>query len=251
MSRSVEKFALRQAELETLAREIFVRDGISGLSIERIASESGYSRPTVYQHFSSRDGALEVVAENTLASAYSIFSRAEKVEGNDRERAFAPMLAFGIIARFHTDEFHVNESLGFPWVARHLPESISTAYNQVVKRQFHGIEAAVLRAEASGSLKTHGGLTASQVAFHTIALAYGAYSSIAKNRVSVELAGAVDPWAEAHRAIDVYWDGAGWGPDSQSYDYAASRDKFMREIFPEYWVKAQKERLEGEVAKTD
>ena len=247
MSRTLEKFELRQTELELLARKIFVRDGIPGLSIERIASESGYSRPTIYQHFSCRDAALEIVAENTLATAYSIFSRAEKVEGNDRERAFAPMLAFGIIARFHTDEFHVNETLGFPWVLCHLPESISKAYTQLVERIFRTIEAAVVRAEESGSLKTHGGLTASQVAFHTIAMAFGAYSSIAKNRVSVGLAGAADPWAETHRAIDTYWDGAGWGPDSQSFDYEASREKVMREVFPEYWVEGQRERLEGEL----
>ena len=247
MSRSVEKFALRQAELETLARKIFVREGISGLSIERIAAESGYSRPTIYQHFSNGDAALETVAENTLATAYSIFARAEKVEGNDRERAFAPILAFGIIARFHTDEFHVNESLSSPWVSSRLPETINKTYTQIVESIFNGMEATVAGAIESGSLKTHEGLTASQIAFHTIAMAFGSYSSIAKRRVTVGLAAATDPWADAHRAVDVYWDGAGWGPDSQSFDYAASRETIMREVFPEYWVQAGKERLEGEL----
>jgi len=44
----------RQAYFKQVAREILLREGYQGLTINRVAEVTGFSRGTVYQFFGSR-----------------------------------------------------------------------------------------------------------------------------------------------------------------------------------------------------
>lgn len=49
-----EKVDLRQRVLDTAA-ELFYRDGVRAVGVDRIAAESGVAKMTLYYHFRSKD----------------------------------------------------------------------------------------------------------------------------------------------------------------------------------------------------
>lgn len=173
--------------------------------------------------------------------------RPDTFEGNPREKAFSRIVAFEQIARFHPDDFHINEFLGFPWVQGHVPEPMQVTYAKMIAAYFGSFLSALDESEAAGDIELPLSTPVRQVAFHTMVFIYGAFSSIVKKRVAVQLSGAPDPWKEARAALHSYWDGVGWKPLSTDYDYVVTYERILKGHFPEYWLKSKTEALAREV----
>ena len=52
---------------------VLIREGLSGFTMERLAEAAEISRPTAYQHFGSREGALASTAASTIALCSRLF----------------------------------------------------------------------------------------------------------------------------------------------------------------------------------
>ena len=90
----------KKARLERVARHVLTREGLSGFTMERLAEAAEVSRPTVYQYFTSRQGALAATAASTLTVCNRLFEAAQRFQGAPREQAMALMTGFEILARF-------------------------------------------------------------------------------------------------------------------------------------------------------
>jgi len=247
MPMSSKKFQVRQVELEELAKKILVESGMTGLSIERIATDSGYSRPTVYQHFSSKSAALEVVALQTLKHASQLAARAGSFSGTPRERALALVVAYEQLARVYPEDFHIIEFLGFPWVAEILPEKTSIELTKAINGYSETLAKLFAESVEGGSLGLSSGMTPKTLAFQTLSTLCGIYSSILKNRIVFQFSETPDAWREARVAVHAMWDGFRWEVDSSEKGYDILYDRILREIYPDYWVRTQTELLAREV----
>tara|TARA_R110002126_G_scaffold29442_1_gene97334 strand:+ start:240 stop:734 length:495 start_codon:yes stop_codon:yes gene_type:complete len=104
------------------ARELLITGGLMALGIEQLSKVTGYSRPTIYNHFASRDAILLALAQRNLEVTSELIAKARRFDGTTRERAFGLILAYELTARFEEGEFHVTEALGIPWVRSTLEE---------------------------------------------------------------------------------------------------------------------------------
>ncbi len=240
MSPSKSKFELRQGELELVVQRILVENGVSGLSIERIATESGYSRPTIYQHFSGKTEAIEAVAKRCLDRIVRLTERAATVEGTPRERAFALVIAYEQMARFHPNNFHISEFLSFPWVRKQLPPALAEEHAKIMGNYFERFTDLLREAHGTGTLDLPPEASPEQATFQTIATAFGVYAAIVKKRYAFVLSESADPWRDARSAINALWDGLGWQPYGRPpCDYEAIYEDILKTAFPEYWIKAK------------
>jgi AcrR family transcriptional regulator len=233
--------------LESIAREILVEEGLSGFSIEKIAGRSGYSRPTVYQHFASRAEALERVARHSIEVCNDLIDGGLRVNGSPRERALGLVVGFEQFARFHPDCFNVTEFIGFPWVMRALSPGAQTAYVSMVEGYTRAFDAVFREALDGGLVRLAGNLTTRHLVFHTIASVFGILSSTVKNRLIFRFSDHADPWLEGRQAIHALWDGFGFAPRSTDCDYEAVYSQVLKRYFPDYWLRAQTEELAREV----
>ena len=245
MSASEKKFSERQNELEEIGRSILVEDGMSGFSIERIATRSGYSRPTIYQHFRSKDDLLEAIASSSITIFHDLMTRSLACEGSPWHRAVAMILAYGQIAHFHPTHFNIGESMGNPWIARRLPESVRSRYKECVNMYIEGFTQIFELAKADGDLELRGGMEIRQLTFHSIATVVGVYSAIVKDRIIFRHAASQTQWIDAAQNLACLWEGYGW--KKHETDLPEIYDVVMRECFPDYWVKAQTEILSAQV----
>jgi AcrR family transcriptional regulator len=236
----------RCSELLDVAREILITSGLSGFTIERIAKRSGYSRPTVYGHFGSKEAVFEALAGKNLQIGRELMGRAMQFEGTPREKAFALILGYEVMARFHPEEFHLTEMLGMPWVRENLPAGIAADFRSMVEAYSKAMTVQVERAVEIGDLALPPGMTVGNVVFHSLTMAYGIYTSIIKERIVLALAHPVDPWEEAREALQCFWDGVGWRKTSGGGGYPELADRFLKELFPEFWVQLEVVKLRKE-----
>jgi TetR/AcrR family transcriptional regulator, mexJK operon transcriptional repressor len=54
----------KRAAIIEAARPVFLREGWSGTSLERVAAEGGFSKMTVYRHFGSKEDLFEALVED-------------------------------------------------------------------------------------------------------------------------------------------------------------------------------------------
>ena len=179
-------------------------------------------------------GALSVAASSLL-------------DAPARDRALSCILAYEIFARFHPDDFHILEYLGYPWVVRKLPDGLRDQYRSAVTGFSQQLGSHIQAAVDEGSLKLVEGTTVANLTFHSIALVYGTYSSIIKNRVISQLSDSSDVWRSARMALDSFWDGSGWSPSSTQVDYIQRADEILEDLYPEYWLKTKTAELEREL----
>jgi len=66
--------ATREAILEAAAR-IFAQEGYRAATMQAIASEAGFTPPTVYSHFGSKRGLFEALVEELVSDLFALLER--------------------------------------------------------------------------------------------------------------------------------------------------------------------------------
>ena len=98
-----------------------------------------------------------------------------------------------------------------------------------------------------GSLTLVPGTTVANLTFHSIALVYGSYSSIIKNRVFFQISELNDAWVRTRSALDAFWDGNGWSPLSTEVNYTERALQILKNAYPPYYYRMRKDELKREI----
>lgn len=84
----VESKALTRERLLKAAREVFIRQGFHGTSVDQIAEEAGYSKGALYSQFESKaDVFLALYEERVAVRAAKYISDAQNVGSEEQARA--------------------------------------------------------------------------------------------------------------------------------------------------------------------
>ncbi len=88
MTRKQREIRQREAYLLDVARKMLMEHGFSGLSMDRLAEATEYSKGTVYQHFSTKEDLVAALAVREGVEAWrgeveSPFEVLEELEADD------------------------------------------------------------------------------------------------------------------------------------------------------------------------
>ena len=79
-----------RSRLLTIASELFYRDGIRTVGIEKICTAAGITKPTLYHYFGSKDGLVAAYLEDQNERVFDrLTSAADKVDGSAAEKVVA------------------------------------------------------------------------------------------------------------------------------------------------------------------
>ncbi len=205
----------RGGRILDIARQILAEEGILALTMNRLAGEIGRSKPTVYEHFPSKEDVLMGLAIEDAIQRWALYERAAAFDGRPRER----LMALGLFgARVFPAHLQIYEYLQ----PAEMREKASTEHQALLfenEWRAHRLMSAVVEdALTLGDLILPDRMKAENVAYSIYCLSLGGYLS--------EIRGVPEDGVGIGNTLDtVQWaqiaflDGIGWQPLSIDWDY--------------------------------
>jgi AcrR family transcriptional regulator len=226
LRRRVER-EVRERLILGAARELFVRDGWEGFSIEGIADLIDCSRALVYAHYPSKEEILLALAIESKLKRLKLLELTLGFEGRPRERLVAIDLMEGYLAE---DDIPVEM----------LVTSARLRAKTTEERQ-HNLEALELRlqlvgagivreAVGAGDLRLPPHTSPDELYFSLWSSVWGA-TAIQRSDFPWIAAGIPHPAKTVRRSMLVMLDGFGWRPLSNEWDYRETCRRVQQEVF--------------------
>jgi AcrR family transcriptional regulator len=211
------------------ARKIAAAEGLHALSLPRLAEETGYSKPTVYKYFPTKEDLIVAIAAQSAAIRASYYERAITFQARPREKLYGlNALNFGFLHPYFREmlDFHINR-LSHQVRSTHQKELFENE-NRVVET----IAGVVREAIEIGDLKLPEKVDEYQIIFTLSSTTFGGYVMRESDSPVIK------KWFDRIRFRDgvfgeIVLDGLGWKPLSTEWNYKETRERFFREVFPE------------------
>lgn len=220
----------REQRILQLSRKLILAGGYQGLSLEALAAELQVSRGTIYNHFPCREEILLELLAASLEQRRDLFQRAAAFRGAPRVRLTAVITAAEVFARQHPEHFRLEQIVNCDTVAQ---TSTSARRGRVrsCRLQCSGMVTGIVRdALAQDHLTLADSTTPEDLVLGLLAMTDGAYSQLAGGEAAAEL-GVRQPWQAVRRSVQTLLDGYGWTPTSKEFDYGASSERIVEELF--------------------
>ncbi|MBX7255552.1 MAG: TetR/AcrR family transcriptional regulator [Candidatus Hydrogenedentes bacterium] len=221
----------RDAAILGVARELFLADGYYGLTMERIGTQCGVSKGTIYHYFSCKEEIVIALAEVSLRKRTELMRRGAQFSGTARERMLALGEAVCLFTQLNPGDSRIIHSAMGPLREKTPPlrlQSLVHAEQEELGLLRRIIESAL----GSGDLELKYGTTVDEVLFGTWGLVDGAYALI-EGGVHTTSLSLLDPFDSVLWFWNSAADGYGWRPLTSEWDYAESLIRVRKEVFAE------------------
>ena len=104
-SRRQREFEQRELLFVNAARDIIRSEGVSALTMDKIAELTEYAKGTVYKHFTCKEDILCALCLDSLGHMYDLFQRALTWEGCSREKIICIGVGYQLYTRRCPEEF--------------------------------------------------------------------------------------------------------------------------------------------------
>jgi AcrR family transcriptional regulator len=211
------------------ARKISAAEGLHALTLPRLAEETGYSKPTVYKYFPTKEDLIVGLAAQSSAIRASFYERAVTFQARPREKLYGfNALNFGFLHPYFREmlDLHINR-LSFQGGGTRQKELFKNGNRELE------IHVGVVReAIKKGDLILPKGTDEYQIIFTLMSTTFGGYVMRESDSPVMK------KWFDHIRFKDgvfgeIVLDGLGWKPLSTEWDYKETRNRFFREVFPE------------------
>ena len=208
---------------------MLVSHGYAGLSMDRLAEETEFSKGTIYQHFSTKEDLVTALATQSLAQRAELFERLAKFEGRPRERMNGAGVADEVFARLHPYSFRSELIIKMA----NLEDRASSERKETLlveeNRCMAIVHGFIHEAIAAGDLPPE--TSVSRVMFALMSMVIGTHTIASNFRSMKCVSEVVNPFVAFRENFNVLLDGFGWRPLSSEWDYAETERRVAREIF--------------------
>lgn len=219
----------REAFMLEKAREITVVEGLHALTLPRLAEETGYSKPTVYKYFPTKEDLIVALAVQSSAIRASYYQKAVTFKGRPREKLYGiNALNFGVLHPYFREmlDFHINR------LSHQADPARLKALQENENRVVEIIAGVVREALEIGDLRLPAGVDEYKIIFTLSSTTFGGY--VMRESDSPVMKKWFDRIRFRHGVFgEIVLDGMGWKPLSTEWDYRKTRKRFFREVFPE------------------
>ncbi len=205
----------------SVAWEILMSEGYQGLTIERVAKQTGFSKGTIYLRFGSKDGLVVALGLEARTILLEVLRRALQIPGRPRER----MAALGEAARYYAHHFpehlRVVKLIEAETLLSRVSESERDEMHQHDMDIFMLVAEIIQEALDAGDLALEPGESIHGLGFTFWALMDGVFGAI-YGGAPLENAQIHDPFTEIITSAQRMMDGYGWLPLLKQWDYASA-----------------------------
>ncbi|MHC4391638.1 MAG: TetR/AcrR family transcriptional regulator [Planctomycetota bacterium] len=227
LTRKQREIRAREQLILNIARSMLVERGYLGLTMDRIAKATEYSKGTIYQHFSCKEEILAALAVESGRKRSQLFERAARFKGRPRERMSAIGEANNLFACLHPHHFQSELVITTHSFREKTPRELQAQLEGCEQRCLAIAMGVVRDAIAQGDLDLpeEGGVET--LTFGLWSMCFGAHV-IATADIPVERLMASEPMAMLRINAQRFMDGYGWRPLMKDWDYLASLDRIRQ-----------------------
>jgi len=231
-SRKQREIAQRERLVLDVAARLLVERGYLGLTMDRIAAATEYSKGTIYQHFSNKEEILAALALESSSRRVALFERASTFSGRARERLCAVGVAASLFVDLHPLHFQVESIVHAQSIRQKASEARIRRLEDSELACMNIVLGLIRDAVAQGDLELEEedqaqmmvlGLWSMSTGFHHL-------SSIEGDPIVGKL-GLAEPGAALFRCYDRFLDGCGWRPLARDWDYPSILERIHLEVF--------------------
>jgi len=220
----------RETTFLRVARRLFLAKGMDGLTMDKLAAGTEYSKGTIYQHFASKEDVLAALCLESGRFRLSLLERAALFKGRSRERALAVAKADYIVFRLHPDYWRTEQLINVLSLTAKISPARKTSLETLEERSA-GIALGVIRdGFTSGDLVLPTGLTPEKLLLALLGLTRGLYLYSAGKPPFRDWAN--DEPSTHEQLFGYACDGFGWRPFCNDWDYPGSVSRVWQEVFP-------------------
>ena len=217
--------------LDTAAALLHER-GFVGLTMDRVAEATEYSKGTVYQHFTSKEDLVTALICRSDMIRVELFERALTFTGTSRERAGAIGAAAEVFLGLFPEHFRIEATLRVESLRAKASPTRRAELEASEKRCLATGFTVISEAVAAGDLVLAPGDKPQNHTFGLWCLYIGSFLFHSQDFPLEEYG--IDPFGSVLlRNANLLLDGMGWRPLSHEHDYVAARERALLEVFPD------------------
>ncbi len=220
----------RERQILVIARQMLLERGYLGLNMDRIAEAIGYSKGTVYQHFSSKEDLLAALCVQTKQKRVEFFEKAARFEGRPRERMTAIALGDEMFVAQFPDYSRSEELLNIESIFAKASECQQQAMRDVEARCIGAVCGIASDAVTCGDMTMPEGSNIYDMCFGLYGMSFGCRVA-GKICTTLHELMSPDTLEVLRKNQQALLDGWGWRPLSSEWDYAATRRRAAAEAF--------------------
>ncbi len=238
LTRKQREIQQREQSLLEHARRMLIEQGFAGLSMDRLAEATEYSKGTVYQHFCSKEDLVTALAIQSAEARSALFQRACGFVGRPRERMLAVGVADELFVRLHPHHFHSELVIELADLGdRATPERRATLQkleSDCITRLVGLVQDSI----DAGDLELPADLQPADLVSVLWGLSLGYHLVMQNHRPLLAQHGVTAPFRIMRMHLDRLADGYDWRPLSRDWDYTATYRRITREVFADECLRA-------------
>jgi AcrR family transcriptional regulator len=222
----------RESLFIDVARDIIRNEGLTTLTMERIAELTEYSKGTVYKHFTCKEDLLCALCSNALDYLLSLTLQMASFKGRPRERLMIVGLAYQAFMEKFPEQFDLlitarNTDLRSK-ASQERRERVDQHDHTLIGQIVEQIQDAITQAD----LQLPTGVSVEDICFGAWSLSFGILSLSQAKQLNQTLVNLLDPQEALFRHLNALLDGYGWHPLSCEHDYRATMMRAQQHLEP-------------------
>lgn len=235
--------AAREREMAECALGIIEREGVSGLTIDKMTKLLPYSKGTIYNHFTCKEDVVLEVCNRSMVLVAEFLERAAAFDGNTREKVIAAKVGYLLYAKLYPTQFmlvitaksgNVVEKASAQRMAEHL-----TAEGRIMSVQLNNIYGPAME---NRDFDPPIPISLPQISFGVWSLSFGGIALMQDDVDACGIRNQLDSEQELVNNLNIYLDGLRWKPYTHKHDWQHTIHRIKTEIFaPEVQLLAQQQ----------
>jgi AcrR family transcriptional regulator len=221
----------REEMILDIARKMLVERGYPGMSMDRLADATEYSKGTIYQHFTCKEDLILALSIQTMSKREEFFRRAATFQGRTRERIIAVGVAEDLFVRLYPYHFRSEQIVRLTSLRDKTTAIRNETLDACEQRCLSIVTDIVRTAIIQGDVILRDGMTPEDICFGLWCMTLGAHTLMA-SEIPLSERGVRDGAKVLRFSTKYFLDGMDWKPLMNDVDFGATVVRIREEIFP-------------------
>lgn len=229
-SKRQQALADRESELLLIAEQLVAKEGFANFTMDKLTANCRYSKGTVYNHFNSKEDLICALCIKSLKSEIALFKHALTFKGNSRERCLAILYAYQLHAFNEPTLFMCVLTAKTPAVMEKANPTRLAEQDKLSKELTALCDDVFNAGIEDKTLQVKPGMTIGSLTFAVWAMSFGT-NALMLSAGEIEGVKRLENQMAALNNANLLFDGFGWQPLSDQWDYAKTWQRIADELF--------------------